>query len=113
MSTEHQQYSTDNQLDAIVRYAHAHGMQVARTYSDSGRSGLNLAGREGLRDLLHDVENGRADYSVILVYDVVVGDAFKMQTRVPTMNTSVNERVSPFIIALSNLRMMAACLRPY
>ena len=70
MSTEHQQYSTENQLDAIGRYAHAHGMQIARTYSDSGKSGLNLAGREGLRDLLHDVENGRADYSVILVYDV-------------------------------------------
>jgi DNA invertase Pin-like site-specific DNA recombinase len=70
MSTEHQQYSTENQLDAIGRYAHANGMQIARIYSDSGKSGLNLAGREGLRDLLHDVENGRADYSVILVYDV-------------------------------------------
>ena len=48
MSTEHQQYSTENQLAAIGRYADAHGMEIARTYSDSGKSGLNIAGREGL-----------------------------------------------------------------
>jgi DNA invertase Pin-like site-specific DNA recombinase len=70
MSTEHQQYSTENQLDAIETYARVHNMEVVRTYSDSGKSGLNLVGREGLRDLLRDVETGRADYSAILVYDI-------------------------------------------
>jgi DNA invertase Pin-like site-specific DNA recombinase len=70
MSTEHQQYSTENQLAAIGRYAEAHGMEISRTYSDSGKSGLNIAGREGLRELLDDVQNGRADFSVILVYDI-------------------------------------------
>src|SRR5580700_2952676 len=70
MSTEHQQYSTENQGDTILRYANAHGMQIVRTYSDEGRSGLNLSGRRGLRELLQDVESGRADYSVILVYDI-------------------------------------------
>lgn len=70
MSTEHQQYSTENQGEAILRYANAHGMQIARTYSDEGKSGLSLSGRRGLRELLQDVENGRADYSVILVYDI-------------------------------------------
>jgi DNA invertase Pin-like site-specific DNA recombinase len=70
MSTEHQQYSTENQAEAILRYAQAYGMEIVRTYSDAGKSGLNLAGRGGLRELLQDVEGGRANYSVILVYDI-------------------------------------------
>jgi DNA invertase Pin-like site-specific DNA recombinase len=70
MSTEHQQYSTENQSDVILRYAKAHGMDIVRTYSDAGKSGLNLAGRSGLQELLKDVESEHADYSVILVYDI-------------------------------------------
>src|SRR5690348_7457603 len=70
MSTEHQQYSTENQMDAIRRYAESRKMQIVRTYSDEARSGLNIEGRHGLRDLIAEVENGRADYTEILVYDV-------------------------------------------
>ena len=70
MSTEHQQYSTENQSDAIRRYAEAHGMDIVRTYSDAGKSGLSLAGREGLRELLSDVESGLAGFGAILVYDI-------------------------------------------
>ena len=70
MSTEHQQYSTENQTDAMRRYAEARRMEVVRTYSDAARSGLNLEGRDGLRELLRDVESGRADFTDILVYDV-------------------------------------------
>ncbi len=70
MSTEHQQYSTENQAETIRRYAEARNLQIVRTYSDAAKSGLNLAGREGLRELLRDVENGTADYTQILVYDV-------------------------------------------
>src|SRR5271165_1228826 len=70
MSTEHQQYSTENQADTMRRFAEARGMEVVRTYSDAARSGLNLEGREGLRELLRDVESGRADFTDILVYDV-------------------------------------------
>src|SRR5260370_18261669 len=67
MSTEHQQYSIDNQSDWNRRYAEAHGMEIVRTHSDV-ESGLNI--REGLRDLLDEVESGQGDYSVVLVYDV-------------------------------------------
>src|ERR1700727_1533783 len=70
MSTEHQQYSTESRGAAILLYANAHGMQIVRTYSDEGKSGLSLSVRRGRRELLQDVENGRADYSVILVYDI-------------------------------------------
>lgn len=70
MSTEHQQYSTENQIEALRRYAETRGMEIVRTYSDEARSGLNIEGRNGLRELLRDVESGKADFSVVLVYDV-------------------------------------------
>ncbi|WP_448140233.1 recombinase family protein [Sphingopyxis fribergensis] len=70
MSTEHQQYSTDNQSVAIQRYADQRGYEIVRTYSDEGKSGLNIGGRRGLQQLLHDVEGGKTDYSALLVYDV-------------------------------------------
>ena len=70
MSTEHQQYSTENQEDAIRRYAEARGFKIVRTYADEGKSGLRIEGREELQRLLADVKGGKADFSVILVYDV-------------------------------------------
>ena len=70
MSTEHQKYSTDNQMAAIQRYADRRGYEIVRTYTDSGKSGLRLVGRDALQSLLDDVESGRADYAAILVYDV-------------------------------------------
>lgn len=70
MSTEHQQYSTDNQASAIKRYADKRGYEIVRTYADEGKSGLNLEGRASLQKLLNDIENGRADFKVVLVYDV-------------------------------------------
>src|SRR5271163_4107753 len=70
MSTEHQQYSPQNQSDTITKYAIAHNMEIVATYDDHGRSGLNLAGRDGLSRLLSDVERGLSTFSDLLVYDV-------------------------------------------
>lgn len=70
MSTEHQQYSTENQSAVIARYAKQHGMEIVATYADSGKSGLTLAGREELQRLLAEAESGRANFTVVLVYDV-------------------------------------------
>jgi len=70
MSTEHQQYSMENQADAIRRYATEHQMEVIKTYSDAGKSGLTLQHRRGLKQLIDDVEAGGAEFSAILVYDV-------------------------------------------
>ncbi len=70
MSTEHQKYSTENQADIIARYAAARGFEIVRTYADEGKSGLNIGGREALQELISDVTSGRADYSVILAYDI-------------------------------------------
>ena len=70
MSTEHQQYSTENQADAIRQYAELRGIEIVRTYADEGRSGLRIDGRHALKRLIEDVESGAADFTVILVYDV-------------------------------------------
>jgi DNA invertase Pin-like site-specific DNA recombinase len=70
MSTDEQDYSTLNQAEAIGAYAVAHNFTVIREYVDEGRSGLSLDNRPGLKELLNDVQSGRADFSAILVYDV-------------------------------------------
>lgn len=70
MSTEHQKYSTDNQADAIAAYAARRNYEIVKTYADEGKSGLNLGGRAALQLLLDDIETRRADYDVVLVYDV-------------------------------------------
>ena len=57
MSTEHQQYSPENQLQIVRQYAAAHNMEIVHEYSDHGRSGLNIAGRDGLNQLMADVED--------------------------------------------------------
>jgi DNA invertase Pin-like site-specific DNA recombinase len=45
-------------------------MVLVRTYADAGKSGLRIDGRDALKQLIHDVENGGVDFAVILVYDV-------------------------------------------
>ena len=70
MSTDHQKYSTENQADIIAAYAAECGFEIVRTYADEGRSGLNIAGRDALQQLIGDVRSGAAEYQDILVYDV-------------------------------------------
>lgn len=70
MSTEQQQYSTANQSQAIREYASRHGFRIDKTYEDSGKSGLNLDDRHALKRLIDDVQNGKAAFSTILVYDI-------------------------------------------
>ena len=70
MSDEGQQYSIENQKAAIQEYADRNGFSVIRTYADSGKSGVTLKRRAALRELLHDVVSGDANYKTILVYDV-------------------------------------------
>jgi DNA invertase Pin-like site-specific DNA recombinase len=70
MSTEHQQYSLENQATAIQKYAECHNFEVVRTYSDAAKSGLVLRRRTGFQQLLQDVVGGKSGYRAILVYDV-------------------------------------------
>jgi DNA invertase Pin-like site-specific DNA recombinase len=70
MSTDHQQYSSENQAQAILEYAKIHGMEIVKTYADHGKSGLNLTGRLSLKTLLAEVQNSPPDFEALLVYDV-------------------------------------------
>jgi DNA invertase Pin-like site-specific DNA recombinase len=70
VSTEKQQYSIVNQQSTISAYAQVHGYEIVRTYADPARSGLDLKRRPGLRSLLDDVLNSRADFQAVLVFDV-------------------------------------------
>ena len=70
MSSDPQKYSIEIQAAAIAAYAARRSIEIVCTYSDPGRSGLRIKGRGGLQQLIYDVENGRADFDCILVFDV-------------------------------------------
>jgi DNA invertase Pin-like site-specific DNA recombinase len=70
MSTEHQQYSTENQSDVIGEYLAKRGGEMVRTYADDGKSGLKIEGRAALKAMIDDVLSGNADFNTILVYDI-------------------------------------------
>ncbi len=70
MSTDQQQYSTQNQSAVIAAYAAVHGMTIVKSYRDEGRSGVRINGRHALQTLLRDIRDGQKDYEVVLVYDV-------------------------------------------
>ncbi len=68
-------YSTENQTEAIARYAAQRSMTIVRTYADEGKSGLRVDGREALQRLISDVESGRAELEAISSSTSAVGDA--------------------------------------
>ena len=70
MSKESQDYSVHHQTLAIAAYAAAHDIDIVRTYADEGISGLQLANRPGLKQLLADVLAGDPGFDLILTYDV-------------------------------------------
>lgn len=70
MSTEHQQYSTENQSDALREYAQRRNIEIVRTFCDGGKSGLSINGRDSLQHLIQTVQSGQADFTAVLVYDV-------------------------------------------
>lgn len=70
MSTEHQQYSAENQADVIREYAAKRGIEIVRLFADAGKSGLRMDGRDALKQLFDTVQSGGADFQLILVYDV-------------------------------------------
>lgn len=111
MSTDHQKYSTENQLDVIRKYASDRGLEILRVFEDSGRSGLRLDGREALQSLMAEVESGKANFKAILVYDVSRWAGFRMLMKAPTMSMSARAPGSASTTAASNSRMTAASAR--
>jgi DNA invertase Pin-like site-specific DNA recombinase len=63
-------YSTENQALVLLSYAEKNNLEVVRTYTDWGKSGLAINGRDALQRLISDVQSGNREFDVILVYDV-------------------------------------------
>lgn len=70
MSTDHQRYSIDNQLDGIMRYAEENNITIVKTYTDEGKSGVSINGRQGFQQILFDIANKNNQFDTLLVYDV-------------------------------------------
>ena len=70
MSTEHQQYSTCNQMEVINGFARQRNLAIEKVYSDEGKSGLRIKGRAALSQMIGDVLTRKVNYSHILVYDI-------------------------------------------
>lgn len=70
MSTDLQEFSPENQLAAIRAYAERRDFEIVRTYEDAGRSGLRADNRPGHQKLMVDIQSGRADFEVVIAYDV-------------------------------------------
>lgn len=108
MSTEHQRYSTDNQMAVIQRYADHRHHEIVRTYTDSGKSGLRLVGRDALQALLQDVELRGQTTSRSWSTMSVGGAAFRIRMRRLQLSFAASEPGSSFTIALSSSRTTAA-----
>lgn len=70
MSTDHQKYSTENQITAMEDYAKRHNLEITTSYIDGGESGLDIKWRKALKQLIHDVTTGPVNFQAVLVYDV-------------------------------------------
>lgn len=69
-STDHQQFSIENQQHVIGEYARARNIEIVRTYADPARTGVTMRKRVGLKRLISDVQSAHPPFNVILVYDV-------------------------------------------
>nr|WP_283815376.1 recombinase family protein [Bradyrhizobium liaoningense] len=70
MSTDHQQYSIENQAAVIATYAELHNLTIVHTYRDEGESGLKIDNRQGLIQLIDDIRSDQADFGYLLIFDV-------------------------------------------
>lgn len=57
-------------MDRIREYAARRGMDIVRIFADEGKSGLSMKGRESLRQMIAEVESGKAEFKAILAYDI-------------------------------------------
>jgi DNA invertase Pin-like site-specific DNA recombinase len=123
MSTEHQQYSLENQAAAIRSYAERKGFEIVKSYSDAAKSGVLFRKRPGLSQLIQDVINGKAPFKAVLVYDVSRWGRFQdsdeaahyeficKQARIPVhycAETFTNDGSTPSSVMKALKRAMAA-----
>src|ERR1022692_718717 len=107
MSTDHQQYSTENQREVIRKYSESRGKAIVRSYTDAGKSGLRIDGRDALKQIILTWKAARpisVTFSFTMSAD---GDAFRTLMKAPTTNTSAAAPRSTSTTVPSSLRMTA------
>ena len=68
-ATELRGESLQRQLEAVLRYARDHDMQLIRFYCDECGSGFRIDNRPGLAQLFRDVASDVPDFDAILLLD--------------------------------------------
>ena len=61
--------SLQRQLEAVLRYARDHEMQLIRFYCDECGSGLRIDNRPGLAQLFRDIASDACDFDAVLLLD--------------------------------------------
>lgn len=70
MSSRPQDHSIEHQCARLEAYAEEHAIVIVRVYADTGKSGLRINGRDGMQELMDDIQARRAEFDLVLVYDV-------------------------------------------
>lgn len=70
MSSRPQDHSIEHQCARLYQFAEEHGIEIIKMYADAGKSGLSINNRDGMRELIDDVQSGTAGFQMVLVYDV-------------------------------------------
>lgn len=70
MSSRPQDRSIEHQCERLQQYADERDIDVVKMYADPGKSGLRINGRDGLQELMDDVQARKTDFEMVLVYDV-------------------------------------------
>ena len=61
-------YSLDAQKEKLERYAEFQEMKIMGEYSDQGRSGKSIEGREQFLQMMEDIESGKDKVDYVLVF---------------------------------------------
>ena len=94
----------------IEWYACGHNFKVVQTYQDTGRSGLTLNRREGLKQLLQDVFSNAQAFKAMLVYDVSRWGRFQDPDEAAHYEVSLQKaRVYPCTIAPKHFQTTLRC----
>ena len=61
-------FSLIGQEEEIRKYCASHNMEIVATYSDKGKSGKTLAGREDFQKMIMDIDTGVINVKYVMVY---------------------------------------------
>ena len=68
-STDHQEYSVNDQLKYIKDWAKHHGYKIIKVYIDDGISGAFVAKRPGFLSMIEDVTTNLSGAKALLIWD--------------------------------------------